>query len=226
MRCRILWVPVLVYFFVGCDSSGDLDSDKGKDSYSIGYQMGSDLRGRGIDVGIKAMVYGLRDALEGKPPKISENEIAAASQRVQQRVVQALELKARQNAEVGRRFLEENKKRPGVTTTSSGLQYQVLLEGTGPIPKDGESVKVHYVGTFIDGTKFDSSVDRNQPAIFDINKVIRGWTEALKLMKTGARFRMAVPPDLGYGPNTQQGIPPNSVLLFEVELLEVIPAKK
>ena len=117
---------------------------------------------------------------------------------------------------------KENAKKPGVVTLPDSLQYVVLTEGNGPIPKENNTVKVHYRGFLADGTEFDSSYKRNQPAEFPLDGVIPGWTEALKLMKTGAKWRIFLPPSLGYGPRGNQTIPPNSLLIFEIELLEIV----
>lgn len=217
------WLIVALFgIFLGCEQ-GDVESDKGKESYTIGYQMGSDLKQRGLEVSVKSLVDGIREGYEGRAAKISNEEIAAAGQRIQKKVVAGLEARAKENLEKGRKFLEENKRRPGVIALASGLQYQVLLEGTGPIAKENQPVKVHYVGTLMDGQKFDSSYDRNQPAVVKTKEVIQGWKEALKLMKAGSKWRLVIPPELAYGNQAQPGIPPFSVLVFEVDLLEVLP---
>lgn len=130
---------------------------------------------------------------------------------------------AQENLEKGNAFLEENKKREGVITTESGLQYEVLTEGNGPKPVDGDKVRVHYHGTLIDGTVFDSSVDRGEPAVFGVNQVIKGWTEALELMPVGSKWKIYLPASLAYGERgAGADIGPNSTLIFEVELLEIV----
>jgi len=129
---------------------------------------------------------------------------------------------SKETLEAGAKFLEENKKKSGIKTTASGLQYEVLKEGPGPIPKESDTVKVHYRGTLIDGSEFDSSYKRNAPAEFSVAGVIKGWTEALKMMKVGSKWKLYVPSELAYGPQDSPGIPANSVLIFEVELLEIV----
>ena len=127
----------------------------------------------------------------------------------------------KENKEVGEKYLAENKKKDGVVTLPSGLQYEVLKEGSGASPKASDTVTVHYRGTLIDGTEFDSSLKRNEPASFPLNGVIPGWTEGLQKMKVGGKNRLVVPSDLAYGPQGRPGIPPNAVLIFEVELLKI-----
>ncbi len=135
------------------------------------------------------------------------------------------------NIELGKAFLEENKKKEGIVTTESGLQYKVLTEGTGESPSPKDRVKVHYKGTLIDGKQFDSSYDRGQPAVFGVTQVIKGWTEALKMMKVGSKWQLFIPAELAYGPTPRPNIPGNSVLIFDVEMLEILdpqpaPAQK
>ncbi len=129
--------------------------------------------------------------------------------------------KASENSKIGEEYLKKNREKEGVKVTASGLQYKVLKEGTGISPKATDFVKVHYRGTLIDGTEFDSSYKRNQPAEFQLNQVIPGWTEGLQLMKVGSKFQLTIPSSLGYGERGNQSIPGNSVLLFDVELLDV-----
>ncbi len=129
--------------------------------------------------------------------------------------------KAKENSKIGEEYLQKNKGKEGIKVTKSGLQYKVLKEGAGIIPKATDVVKVHYRGTLIDGTEFDSSYKRNQPAEFQLNQVIPGWTEGLQLMKVGSKYQLTIPSNLAYGERGNQGIPGNSVLIFEVELLDV-----
>jgi FKBP-type peptidyl-prolyl cis-trans isomerase FklB len=136
-----------------------------------------------------------------------------------------MKVQGAENKIKGDAFLAENKKKPGVITLPDGLQYKVIKEGTGKKPSDTSQVKVHYTGKFIDGKTFDSSVDRGQPATFGCNQVIKGWTEALMLMKEGSKMELVIPPDLAYGEAGRPGIPPNSVLVFDVELLEIVAGK-
>jgi FKBP-type peptidyl-prolyl cis-trans isomerase len=185
--------------------------------YALGYQLGRDLVA--IEPRPQDMLKGLADGRAGKA-KLSDEEMAAALAGLQQKVGEqrAKEQAATSEKAVaaGKAYLAENAKKPGVTTTASGLQYQILTAGTGKTPAASDTVTVHYKGTLVDGTEFDSSYKRGQPASFPVNGVIPGWTEALQLMKVGTKAQLVIPPELAYGSN---GPLANQVLLFEVELL-------
>ena len=164
---------------------------------------------------------GLRDGISGAKPRLAEADIQAAFTTVQQKASALAAAAGEKQLAAGREFLVQNKARAGVTETTSGLQYEVLVKGNGPKPKADDTVKVHYHGTLVDGTVFDSSVQRGQPAEFAVNGVIRGWTEALQLMPVGAKWKLTIPSNLAYGPRANGKIPANSVLVFEVELLGI-----
>lgn len=169
---------------------------------------------------------GVKDALAGATPALTDEEIQAAMQALQQEVMVKQQEKQKmlgeKNQKEGEDFLAKNKARPGVVTTPSGLQYEVLAPGAGESPKATDKVTVHYKGTLIDGTPFDSSYDRGEPATFVLNQVIAGWTEGVGLMKPGAKYKLYIPPALGYGDRgAGPTIGPNSVLVFEVELISV-----
>jgi FKBP-type peptidyl-prolyl cis-trans isomerase FkpA/FKBP-type peptidyl-prolyl cis-trans isomerase FklB len=212
-----------VVSMVGCDKSASLKSDQDKASYAIGMQIGKSLKMQNADVTVNALVAGLNDGLGGKDSKLKPEEMQAAMQKMQEGAMKKAQEQAEVNLKKGDEFLAANKAKPNVKTTESGLQYEVVKEGTGATPKDTDTVKVHYTGTLINGEKFDSSRDRGEPVEFPVNGVIPGWTEALKLMKVGAQYKLAIPAKLAYGPQGRPGIPPNSVLLFDVELLDVKP---
>ena len=203
------------------DSSAIQTVDQ-KVSYGIGYNMGAGLTREGaLAVDQEALMAGLKDGLGGAKPRLPEADIQAAFTAMQQKVsVQAAAAGEKQLA-AGREYLAKNKARAGVTETASGLQYEVLVKGNGPKPKTTDTVKVHYHGTLVDGTVFDSSVERGQPIEFAVNGVIQGWTEALQLMSVGAKWKLTIPPTLGYGPRANGKIPANAVLVFEVELLGI-----
>lgn len=201
------------------DEGPGLKSIRGKVCYGIGMSIGANFKSQGIDTDMECLMQGIRDALEGKKAAIPEEEIQAAMQAYQKQ----LEGKKRK---VGEDYLAENKKKPGVKTTETGLQYKVLKEGKGPIPKKTDSITAHYKGTLIDGTEFDSSIKRGQPAKFPVNRVIPGWTEALQLMPVGSKWELVIPSDLAYGPQGTPGIPPHATLVFEVELLSIDNAKE
>ncbi len=185
--------------------------------YALGYQLGRDLVA--IEPRPQDMLKGLEDGRSGKA-KLSDEEMGAALAGLQQKVAEqrAKEQAAASEKAVaaGKAYLAANARKPGVTTTASGLQYQILTAGTGKTPVASDTVTVHYKGTLVDGTEFDSSYKRGQPASFPVNGVIPGWTEALQLMKVGTKAQLVIPPELAYGSN---GPLANQVLLFDVELL-------
>lgn len=215
----------VVFGLTACNKKVTLDNDQKKASYAIGSQLGKNLKETKIDYDPEALLQGMKDVKEGKPEALSQEELAKAMQNLQQTAQKKQAEASEENKKKGDEFLAKNKSNANVKTTASGLQYSVEKEGTGKTPSDTDEVKVHYTGTLIDGTKFDSSVDRGQPAEFPVNGVIKGWTEALKLMKEGSKYKLAIPSDLAYGPMARPGIPANSVLLFDVELLEVKKAQ-
>lgn len=206
---------------LGCEKKAKLSDDKGKGSYAIGTQIGRSLKAQNADVDLPSLTAGISDAIAGKEPKLKPDEMQASLMKMQEAAVKKASETAEKNQKSGEEFLAKNKEKEGVKTTESGLQYQVIQEGTGRSPKDNDTVRVHYTGTLVNGEKFDSSVDRGQPAEFPVNGVIPGWTEALKMMKEGGKWKLFIPPSLAYGPQGRPGIPPNSVLIFDVELIKV-----
>lgn len=197
-------------------------------SYALGLSMGHNFRGSGIDKinvqdfadGVAAVYYGEAPKLNFDEAKKVINEFFTELQRKQQEEAAAM---AGVNEKAGKEFLEANGKRAEVKTTPSGLQYEVLVEGAGAQPTAGDQVVVHYTGKLIDGTVFDSSVDRGEPATFGVTQVIPGWVEALQLMKAGSKWRLFIPSQLAYGPQGAGGlIGPNQTLIFDVELIEVV----
>ncbi|MEE9255485.1 MAG: FKBP-type peptidyl-prolyl cis-trans isomerase [Pseudomonadales bacterium] len=196
-------------------------------SYGIGYGMGEQLKAQNVPgMSLESLIMGLTDALEGRPQRIDEAELEAAFDYLRQRQSERQVVAPKTSPEGGETFLADNRERDGVTTTRSGLQYEVIRSGDGPSPSAGDRVKTHYRGELIDGTVFDSSYERGQPMTFRVNQVIGGWTEALQLMKVGAKWRLFIPSELGYGPRGAAAgrIPPNAVLVFEVELLQINPS--
>ena len=202
-----------------------LESEDAKANYSIGYQIGGDFKRQGVPLEGDALMAGIQDGIQGAEGKLSEDERRATLTALQEKMRAAAEAsqaaEAEKNLTAAKAFLAENGAKEGVTTLPSGLQYKVLTEGTGPKPAVTDTVTVHYRGKLIDGTEFDSSYSRNQPATFPLNRVIKGWTEGLQLMGEGAKWELYVPPDMGYGERGAGGkIPPQSALVFEVELLK------
>ncbi len=207
-----------------------LESQKDKASYLIGRNIGESIKSDDLDLNIDVLVAALKGAMEGKDSRINDEEANKIMTEFQNTVREAKMAKAKaeaeKNAAEAKKFLEENGKREGVTTTESGLQYEVIKKGEGAKPKATDTVSVHYHGTLLDGTVFDSSVDRGTPAEFPLNRVIKGWTEGLQLMPVGSKWKFTIPADLAYGEaGSPPKIGPGSTLVFEVELLEIKDAK-
>jgi len=194
-------------------------------SYGIGFNIGKQLSSAPIKLNVDRIADGLRDASAGKEPAVAEAQIKAALEHLQKEAAAGAEIKARElgdtNVKAGDAYRAENGKKAGVTTTASGLQIETIKPGTGEAPKLADKVKVHYTGTLIDGTKFDSSVDRGEPITFPLGGVIKGWGEGLQLMKVGGKSRLVIPPTIGYGPGGSGPIPPNATLVFDVELISI-----
>ncbi|MBH3337658.1 FKBP-type peptidyl-prolyl cis-trans isomerase [Pseudomonas mendocina] len=203
--------------------SPDLSSDEGRVSYGIGRQLGGQLRDNpppGVD--LNAILAGLTDAFTGQASRVSEAELGASFKVIREVMQAEAAAKAEAAAGEGRAYLAENAKREGMTVLASGLQYEVLVAGEGAKPSAEDQVRVHYHGTLIDGSVFDSSYERGQPAEFPVGGVIPGWVEALQLMATGSKWRLHVPSELAYGAQGVGSIPPHSVLVFDVELLDIL----
>ena len=198
------------------------DSLELKISYGIGTNIGTDLANNvDFELDQAALIAGLQDALSGADLRVPQADLQTAFQEMAQRQRDAAMVKVRENRAIAQKFLEDNSARAEVTATDSGLQYEVLATGDGAKPTTTNTVRVHYHGTLIDGTVFDSSVDRGEPIEFPVTGVIPGWTEALQLMSVGDKWKLFIPPALGYGDRGQGKIPPGAALVFEVELLEV-----
>lgn len=209
---------------------GDVD-EKNAELVDLGTKIGSSLKGQvksglmgdsTLKVDINLIKQGLVNGLRGSKIQMTAQEAQTYLQKTMQGI-QAKKIEAQfgPNKIEGEKFLEENAKKPGVITTASGLQYEIIKKGTGKLPSDTSKVKVNYHGTLIDGTVFDSSVDRKEPVVFGVNQVIKGWTEALKLMPVGSKYKIYVPQQLAYGATAQGKIKPFSMLIFEVELLSI-----
>ncbi len=199
-------------------------------SYGLGYQFGENLKKQGVEINLDVYTAGFRDATAGKDRLITQEETQSVIRELQTKLAAGrqkdLKEKGERNLPAGKAFLEENKKQDGVKVLPSGLQYKVLEEGSGKKPGANDMVTVDYRGTLIDGVEFDSSLKRGRPATFKVSEVIKGWTEALQLMKTGARWQLFIPPELGYGEYGNAAIEPNSVLVFEVTLVSIGTAEK
>lgn len=201
----------------------ELNTDESRVSYGIGRQMGEQLRQNPPPgTSIEAVMAGLRDAFQGLPSAVEPEQLNASFAVIRERMEAAAAEKAAQAAQAGVEFLRENAKKEGVITLESGLQYQVLTAGQGNKPGRDSTVRTHYHGTLIDGSVFDSSYERGQPAEFPVGGVIAGWTEALQLMPVGSKWRLYVPAELAYGGQAVGSIPAHSALVFDVELLEIL----
>ncbi len=201
-------------------------TQKDKISYSIGVQIGKGFKEQAIDIDVDTLIKGIKDSSAGGKLLMAEDDMRATMMafetEMRQKHTQAVRTAGEENKKTGDAFLAENKTKKGVTTTPSGLQYEVITAGTGKKPTDTDTVECNYRGTLINGKEFDSSYKRGEPAKFPVSRVIPGWTEALKLMPVGSKWKLYVPPNLGYGPaGAGPDIPPNSTLIFEVELLGI-----
>jgi FKBP-type peptidyl-prolyl cis-trans isomerase FklB len=206
------------------EKSPPLKDQKDKVSYSIGLNIGTNLNRQNVEINPEALMAGVKDGIAGKP-QLTQDQIKEVMTAFEKDMQTKQKAAGEKNAAEGAKFLEENKKKEGVKTTVSGLQYKVIKEGTGPQPKATDTVTVNYRGTVINGKEFDSSYKRGQAATFPLNGVIKGWSEGLQLMKTGAKYQFFVPPNLAYGERAVgPDISPNSTLIFEVELLDAKPA--
>lgn len=220
-RTKLAVAAVAILAITSCEKKADLKSDKGQASYAIGQQIGKNLKAQNIDIDPATLAVAMKDAMAGKSD-MKDDEIQKAMMKLQENAMKKQQEAAEDNKKKSAEFLEKNKTAEGVKVTASGLQYKVEKEGDGPMPKKEDTVKCHYTGTLINGEKFDSSVDRGQPAEFPVAGVIPGWTEALQMMKVGSKYKLFIPAELAYGASGRPGIPANSALIFEVELLEIV----
>lgn len=203
-------------------STPSLETIDQRVSYGIALNMGGNIaRQGGVEIDLPAFLAGLQDGLKGAKPQVSEKDLQAAFQKAQERLDAAAAEGALKQQKEGADFLTANSQRAEVTVTDSGLQYEVLLAGDGAKPNADQTVEVHYHGTLIDGTVFDSSVKRGESISFPVNGVIAGWVEALQLMAVGSKWKLFIPANLGYGDRAQGPIPAGSTLIFEVELLAI-----
>jgi FKBP-type peptidyl-prolyl cis-trans isomerase FklB len=227
----LLIVPSVILLLGVCDAGEGMDrkadpaTEKVRTNYSIGYEVGGDLKRQGVEVDSGMLMKGVEDAVSGHEPLLTRQQMREILVDLQKRVVKGQEEKVKQeaarNLAEGEAFLAENGKKEGVVTLPSGLQYKVIKDGSGRRPKAEDTVAVHYRGRLIDGSEFDSSLKRGEPAVFKADHVIPGWKEALPLMKEGSKWQLFVPSALGYGQRRDGRIGPNSTLIFEVELVSI-----
>jgi FKBP-type peptidyl-prolyl cis-trans isomerase FklB len=219
-----LLIALVAFSMASFSQKGSPDKTKLKTnidsiSYALGSLIGTDLKGGGFsEINYKIMSAAMERAMKGDSllmDKMQSNAVLQAAAMIE------MNKKSAENNKINSAFLEKNKTAPGVVTTASGLQYKILKAGTGSKPTSDQQVKVHYTGKLLDGKVFDSSVERGEPAVFGVTQVIPGWVEALQLMTVGSKWELYIPSDLAYGPQGNQGIPGNSLLIFEVELLGI-----
>jgi FKBP-type peptidyl-prolyl cis-trans isomerase len=224
MMC-VVCLALLATPGVSAEKKMELKTAKDKLSYSIGFDMGTSIKKNEVDVDMNVLTKAIKDALSGGKALMTEQEmrdsIGAYQKEMMAKQQEKMKMMAEKNKTEGAAFLAENSKKEGVKTLPSGLQYMVLAEGKGKQPKATDTVTVQYRGTQIDGTEFDSSYKRGQPATFALNQVVKGWTEGVQLMKEGGKIRLFVPSGLAYGERGGGQIGPNAVLIFEIELLTV-----
>ena len=226
-RSRLLLISAVAIAILGvvalkltAQPAPTLDTQLKKASYAIGLNLGRSLAAQKVEADFETLTRGVKDGLAGTSA-LTDEQIQETMETLQKELQTKMTKTGQQNQDAGAAFLAENAKKPGVQKTASGLQYQVIKEGTGPKPSATDQVSVHYRGTFIDGKEFDSSYKSNQPAVFPVNRVIAGWTEALQLMPVGSKWKLWIPSGLAYGPQGRPGIPPSSTLIIEVELLSI-----
>ena len=208
------------------DSKVELKTAKDKSSYAIGLNIGKNFKSQGLDVDLKLVLKGMEDGFSGQQPLLTNAEIRDTMMALQKEMMakqgERKKVDGEKNKKEGEAFLAENKNTPGVVSLPSGLQYVILKEGTGEKPQLADKVKTHYRGTLVNGTEFDSSIG-GEPAVFPLNRVIKGWTEVLQLMPVGSKWQIFLPSELAYGENGQgEDIGPNATLIFEIELLEIV----
>ena len=235
MKRAVMTVALALFLAMqfSCGADGQkpsMKTFKEKYSYMIGLDIGNEFKRMGTEFDYAALVCGIKDRVGDRPFMLSQETLDSVKMEFSSMMQQSPQGMAMQkqmqdisdkNLKAGEAFLAANKKKPGVVTTASGLQYTVIKKGSGPKPKATDKVKVHYVGSLLDGKEFDSSIGRGEPAVFQLTGIIPGWIEALQLMNVGSKYKLFIPPNLGYGagPNGPGG--PNSVLVFDVELLGI-----
>ncbi len=222
MKLNLFWLlPIFTLLATATHAAAPLKTQKQKFSYTVGFQVGMDFKRKGLDLDTNALIQAIRDVQNKKKPRLTQKQMKQAVANFKQAMMAERKAMADKSLKLALAFLEKNKKKKGVRTTASGLQYEVLRKGTGSKPKLTDEIEVNYHGTLIDGRIFDSSVNRGQTATFKINGVIKGWQEALPMMKKGAKWRITIPPNLAYGESAPPNIGPNAALIFEVELIDI-----
>ena len=207
---------------IAADNKVELKSDEQKAGYAMGFQLGISLKKKGLEIPPASFALGVEDALKTAKTRVPVEELQAALAIYKQKLMETKKAQAAANSQKGDKYRASNKKNEGVVELPSGLQYVIVTKGDGAKPKEIDTVVVHYQGTLIDGTIFDSSIQRGTPATFQLNKIIPGWKEALLMMPTGSKWKVVIPPHLAYGASgVGSSIGPNETLLFDIELMEI-----
>lgn len=225
MRSRFA-LSFLLTLLISTASAQDINSEKGKLSYAVGWDIGQDIKRRGTEIDVESLISAIRDIVADRKPQVEGEEMQALLTALQQKVrkeqVEAFQKLAAENQLKSEKFLEANKTKTGIVVMPSGVQYRIIEEGEGARPRMESSVKVHYRGSKMDGREFDSSFARGVPEEFVVNSVLQGWQEILPLMKQGATWQIFVPPELAFGQRGNPPVGPNEALMFDLKLVEII----
>ena len=223
---RVIFALIFLAIVATPALAQDLESDKGKLSYAVGWDIGEDIQRRGAEFDVETVIAAIRDSAAGKDPQVPAEEMVAMltelQQKVRQEQAEAFQKLADDNQAAADEFLEKNKSKNGIVVLPSGVQYRILEEGEGARPGMEDTVRVHYRGSKINGHEFDSSFARGVPEEFPVNTVLRGWQEVLPLMKTGATWQIFVPPELAFGARGNPPVGPNEALMFDLKLVELV----
>ena len=225
---KYLFFTFLVFAIVNCSneqiskSLSTLSSFKDSTSYALGADLGENLKKQNVEIDYDVFMAGLTDGMETGLIKLDQKQRRMVMASLQRKLREKADSEGKKNLILADQFLKNNKEKENIKETPTGLQYRIIKEGKGSSPKREDRVKVHYVGKLMDGTEFDSSIKRGEPSEFGLTQVIKGWTEGLQLMKLGAKYEFFIHPKIAYGSRARPTIPANSLLIFEVELLEII----
>ncbi len=226
MRSRLA-LAILFMLTSGIATAQDVTSDKGKLSYSVGWDIGADIKRRSTEFDVESLITAIRDIVADNEPKVSPDEmkvlLTALQEKVRAEQVEQFRKLSEENQAKSEAFLEANKTKTGIVTLPSGVQYRIIEEGDGPRPGLDSRVSVHYRGSKLDGREFDSSFARGKPEEFNVNTVLKGWQEVLPLMKQGATWQIFVPPELAFGARGNPPVGPNEALMFDLKLIEILP---
>lgn len=223
---RVIFALIVLALVATPALAQDIESDKGKLSYAVGWDIGEDIQRRGAEFDVETIIAAIRDSAAGKDPQVPAEQMVAMltelQQKVRQEQAEAFQKLAEDNQAAANEFLEKNKTKNGIVVLPSGVQYRIIEEGEGARPGMEDTVKVHYRGSKINGHEFDSSFARGVPEEFPVNTVLRGWQEVLPLMKTGSTWQIFVPPELAFGARGNPPVGPNEALMFDLKLIEII----